>query len=52
MAKGSSIDTARKFFEEVWQSPPNLEALDDLVVEDFVFISGGHPSEGREALKK
>lgn len=52
MAKGSSIDTARKFFKEVWQSPPNLEALDGLVVEDFVFITGGHAIEGREAFKK
>lgn len=52
MAKGSSVDAAKKFFKEVWQSPPNLGALDDLVVEDFVFISGGRDIEGREAFKK
>ena len=52
MEKGSSIDVARDFFEQVWRPTPNFDALDDVVVEDFVFISGGHSIEGREAFKK
>jgi hypothetical protein len=36
----------------VWQSPQNYDAIDDLVVEDFVIISGGRRIEGREAFKK
>jgi len=52
MEKSSSIDAVHKFFKQVWQSPPNWDTFDDLVVEDFVFISGGHKIEGREAFKK
>jgi hypothetical protein len=40
MAKRSGIDAVLNFWEQVWQSPQNYDAIDDLVVEDFVFISG------------
>jgi SnoaL-like domain len=33
-------------------SPQNYDAIDELVVEDFEFISGGNRIEGREAFKK
>ena len=36
----------------MWQSPQNYDAIEDLVVEDFVIISGGRRIEGREAFKK
>ena len=52
MEKYSSIDAVHNFFKQVWQSPPNWDNIDDLVVEDFVFISGGSRIEGREAFKK
>jgi hypothetical protein len=52
MGKYSGVDAARTFLEQVWQSPPNLDVLDELVVEDFSFISAGHGIEGREAFKK
>ena len=52
MEKRSGIDAVHNFWEQVWQSPQNYDAIDDLVVEDFVFISGGHRIEGREAFKK
>lgn len=52
MAKRSGIDAVHTFWEQVWQSPQNYDALDDLVVEDFVLISGGRRIEGREAFKK
>jgi hypothetical protein len=52
MEEYSSIDAVHNFFKQVWQSPPNWDNIDDLVVEDFVFISGGSRIEGREAFKK
>ncbi|OAI40252.1 hypothetical protein AYO39_01650 [Actinobacteria bacterium SCGC AG-212-D09] len=52
MEKCSSIDAVHKFFQQVWQSPPNWDTIEDLVPEDFVFISGGSRIEGREAFKK
>src|SRR3984885_5977421 len=52
MEKRSGIDAVHNFWEQVWQSPQNFDAIDDLVVEDFVFISGGRRIEGREAFKK
>ena len=52
MEKCSSIDAVHNFFKHAWQSPPNWDNIDDLLVEDFVFISGGRRIEGREAFKK
>ncbi len=52
MEKRSGIDAVHNFWEQVWQSPQNFDAIDDLVVEDFVIISGGRRIEGREAFKK
>ena len=52
MEKCSGIDAVHNFWEQVWQSPQIYDAIDDLVVEDFVFISGGRRIEGREAFKK
>jgi len=51
MEKRSGIDAVRNFWEQVWRSPQNFDAIDDLVVEDFVIISGGRRIEGREAFK-
>ena len=52
MEKRSGIDAVHNFWKQVWQSPQNFDAIDDLVVEDFVIISGGRRIEGREAFKK
>jgi SnoaL-like polyketide cyclase len=52
MEKRSAVDAVHNFWEQVWQSPQNFDAIDDLVVKDFVFISGGRRIEGREAFKK
>ncbi len=51
MEKYSSLDAVHNFFEQVWQSPPVWDNIDDLVVEDFVFISGGSTIEGLETFK-
>ena len=52
MEKRSGIDAVHNFWEQVWQSPQNFDAIDDLVVEDFVFITGGRRIEGRKAFRK
>ena len=52
MEKCSGIDAVHNFWKQVWQPPQNYDAIDDLVVVDFVFISGGHRIDGREAFKK
>ena len=52
MEQRSGIDAFRNFWKQVWQSPQNYDAIDHLVVEDFVFISGGSRIEGRAAFKK
>jgi SnoaL-like domain len=52
MEKRSGIDAVHNFWEQVWQSPQNYDAIDELVVEDFVITSGGRRIEGREAFKK
>jgi hypothetical protein len=52
MEKCSGIHAVHNFWEQVWASPQNFDAIDDLVVEDFVIISGGRRIEGREAFKK
>jgi predicted ester cyclase len=52
MEKSSSIDAVHRFFKQVWQPHPDWDNFEDVVVEDFVFISGGHRIEGREAFKK
>ena len=52
MEKCSGNDAVHNFWEQVWHSPQNYDAIDDLVVEDFVIISGGRRIEGRETFKK
>ncbi|GII56776.1 hypothetical protein Pth03_51650 [Planotetraspora thailandica] len=46
------IDAVHNFWERVWQPPQDYDAIDDLVVEDFVLITGGQRIEGREAFKQ
>ena len=45
MEKRSGIDAVRNFWEQVWRSPQNFDAIDDLVVEDFVIIPGAAGSK-------
>ena len=35
MEKCSGIDAVHNFWEQVWQSPQNYDAIDNLVVEDL-----------------
>ncbi|MEU5461022.1 ester cyclase [Streptomyces althioticus] len=52
MTKRSGVDVVHNFWEHVWQSPQNYDAIDDLVVEDFVLVSGGKRIESRSAFKE
>lgn len=52
MQRSSAIDIVRRFWNEVWRSPQNPEAIDALVHEDFAITSGGHEIRSREAFKQ
>jgi hypothetical protein len=48
----NSIDIVQRFWNEVWRSPQNPQAIDALVHEDFVITSGGHDIRSRDAFKQ
>lgn len=52
MITGTAVDTVEKFWTEVWQYPHNLDAIDELVAEDFTITTGGVEIVGREPLKE
>jgi hypothetical protein len=41
-----------EFFQRVWHPPHELDAIDDLMTEDYEIISAGTPIKGRDAFKK
>ncbi len=50
----SSQDTERlpmEFFRRVWTPPHDLDAIDELMTEDYQITLGGLVIEGREAFK-
>ncbi|WP_271896003.1 nuclear transport factor 2 family protein [Candidatus Phyllobacterium onerii] len=51
MARRNSVEIVERFWREVWQSK-NLNAIDDLVIEDFAITSSGGQIETRDAFKK
>lgn len=46
------IQLARSFFEEVWKPPHNLGAIDELMTEDYVIVTGGKAVKGRQQFKE
>ncbi len=40
-----------EFFDQVWHPPHNLDAIDELMTEDYNIHSAGKTIEGREAFK-
>ncbi len=40
-----------EFFARVWTPPHDLNAIDELMTEDYVITSGGKVVKGREAFK-
>lgn len=52
MTKDDAVAVVKKFWNEVWQSPHNVDAIDDLVAEDFILTTGGMDVVGRAAFKE
>jgi predicted ester cyclase len=52
----SAADTAehlaREFFRRVWASPHDLNAIDELMTEDYKVTTAGKVVSGRESFKK
>lgn len=46
-----SEQLALEFFNRVWTPPNDLDAIDELMTEDYVITSGGKDIIGREAFK-
>ncbi len=42
---------ARDFFRRVWAPPHDLDAIDELMSEDYRITTAGHVVEGRAAFK-
>ena len=42
---------AAEFFRRVWAPPHDLQAIDDLMTEDYRITSAGRVIEGRDAFK-
>ena len=50
----SSLNAERlpiEYFQRVWTPPHDLDAIDELMTEDYQITSGGQVIEGREAFK-
>jgi predicted ester cyclase len=50
-AHSKAEQLAREFLGRVWGPSHDLAAIDELMTEDYVIISGGKPIEGRAAFK-
>jgi hypothetical protein len=48
----SAVEIVQRFWDEVWRSPQNPAAIDQLVHADFVITSGGHEIRSRHAFKQ
>lgn len=48
---GEAVRLAREFLERVWRAPADLDAIDQLMAEDYVITSAGTVVRGRENFK-
>lgn len=51
MAESVAETLAREFFRRVWVPPHDLEAIDELMTEDYRITTAGKVVEGRAAFK-
>lgn len=51
MQQTDNIELAREFFRRVWAPPHDLDAIDELMTEDYKITSAGAVIEGRDAFK-
>jgi hypothetical protein len=47
-----ATEAVENFWSRVWMAPQEPEAIDELVVEDFVIVSGGQEIRSRAAFKE
>jgi hypothetical protein len=52
MSSTTAIDIVHNFWREVWQSSQDLGAIDRLVAEDLMIVSGGMEVRSRAEFKK
>jgi predicted ester cyclase len=45
------VDLPVEFFRRVWTPPHDLDAIDEMMTEDYVITSGGTTIRGRAAFK-
>jgi len=50
-SKSTSTQIILDFFSRVWTPPHELDAIDELMTEDYVITSGGKIIQGRDAFK-
>ena len=46
-----AVRLAEEFFRRVWAPPHDIQAIDELMAEDYRITSAGRVIEGREAFK-
>ena len=51
LGHSSAEQLALKFFSRVWTPPNDLDAIDELMTEDYAITSGGKDIIGREEFK-
>jgi predicted ester cyclase len=51
MAERDGISLAREFFQRVWAPPHELDAIDELMTEDYKITTAGKEIRGRAAFK-
>lgn len=51
MTSAAAEELAREFFERVWTPPHDLNAIDELMTENYRITTAGQVVEGREAFK-
>ncbi|PQP25961.1 ester cyclase [Rhodococcus opacus] len=52
MSVQHGVHAVENFWARVWQSPQDPHAIDELVVDDFVIVTGGEAIRGRDAFKE
>ena len=51
MGQSQAEDLAREFFRRVWAPPHDLDAIDELMTEDYRITTAGATIEGRSSFK-
>lgn len=52
MHPSQSVNLVLRFWREVWSPPYNIDAIDELLTEDFSAVNAGVPIQSRAAFKE